>query len=69
MGLATYYVQFGNPKEALVYIRLLLEIDPSNQGYRALFSKAKAMLDAEQESTNTSESNDRNTVDPVNNSE
>jgi len=69
MGLATYYVQFGNPKEALVYIRLLLEIDPNNQGYRALFSKAKAMLDAEQEAAKASETNDQDTVDPVNNSD
>lgn len=69
MGLATYYVQFGNPKEALVYIRLLLEIDSNNQGYRALFAKAKAMLDAEQESKENIETNDPSAVDPVNNSD
>ena len=67
MGLATYYVQFGNPKEALIYIRLLLEIDSTNQGYRALFSKAKAMLDAQQESTGSIETDERKSEDPANN--
>jgi tetratricopeptide (TPR) repeat protein len=67
MGLATYYVQFGNPQEALIYIRLLLEIDSTNQGYRALFSKAKSMLDAQQESTEDAKSGGTTPADPSNN--
>jgi predicted Zn-dependent protease len=67
MGLATFYVQFGKPKEALIYIRLLLEIDSTNQGYQALFSKAKSMMDAQEETTGNSETNQRKLVEPKNN--
>lgn len=44
MGLATYYIQFQKPKEALKYIRPLIEIDPQNQGYHLLLKQAREMI-------------------------
>ena len=46
MGLATYYVQFDKPREALKYIRPLIETDSQNQGYQSLLEKAQSMMES-----------------------
>lgn len=46
MGLATYYIKFENPKEALKYIQPLIKIDPRNQGYQGLLNQAQDMIDS-----------------------
>ncbi len=46
MGLATYYLRFEQPQEALKYIQPLIEMDSRNQGYQGLLKQAQAMAAA-----------------------
>jgi tetratricopeptide (TPR) repeat protein len=46
LGLATFYIQFDKPKDALNYIRPLIELDPQNQGYQSLLKKAQSMIES-----------------------
>ena len=46
MGLATYYIQFEKPVEALKYIKPLVKSDPRNQGYQSLLTKAQSMINS-----------------------
>lgn len=43
LGLATYYIQAQNPKEALKYIQPLVKIDPRHPGYQSLLEQARDM--------------------------
>lgn len=52
MGLATYYIQFGDAEKALKYIGPLIKLDPRHPGYNSLLKKAKSMLNSNEPPTN-----------------